>query len=132
MLYPNTIRYDARHDKMYIFSTQWIPKGTVLDRVLKNFGFGSWSRFCRQELELVSWIETVNYKTGSCNAMKTQIPDGIISDWAYDPITQTGYAALTTSGGSNLYSVDVTTGQTIGNVVVDGSNMPESMEFVYV
>jgi hypothetical protein len=112
MLYPNAIRYDARHDKLYIFSTQWILQG-------KNY-------------ELVSYIETVNPTSGSCNAIKTQIPDGIVGDWAYDAITQHAYAALATNSGNFLYTIDVTTGQVISNVLVANAYMPESMEFAYV
>jgi hypothetical protein len=107
MLYPNTIRYDAVHKQLYIFSTQWIPQG-------KNF-------------ELVYFIETLS-TSGACTSVKTQIPDGIVGDWAYDAITGNVYAAL----GNYLYTVDVKTGQVLSNVVIDNSYVPESMEFVYV
>eukprot|EP00029_Vermamoeba_vermiformis_P009048 TRINITY_DN4391_c0_g1_i1.p1 TRINITY_DN4391_c0_g1~~TRINITY_DN4391_c0_g1_i1.p1 ORF type:complete len:317 (+),score=46.08 TRINITY_DN4391_c0_g1_i1:66-1016(+) len=107
MLYPNSIRYDSVHKQLYIFSTQWIPQG-------KNW-------------ELVYYIETLS-TSGACSSVKTQIPNGIVSDWAYDAITGNVYAAF----GNYLYTLDVKTGQVLSNVVIGDSLEPESMEFVYV
>jgi hypothetical protein len=90
------------------------------------------SRCLGKNYELVSYIETVNPTSGSCNAIKTQIPDGIVGDWAYDAITQHAYAALATNSGNFLYTIDVTTGRVISNVLVANAYMPESMEFAYV
>ncbi len=84
-----------------------------------------------KNFELVSYIEKVS-PNGACSAIKTQMPDGITTDWALDPITQNLYVSLAADRDTYLYTLDVTTGQVLNNVVVADNLVPESLEFVYV
>jgi len=111
MLFPATIRYDPVAKQLYVFATEWIVRGKNVD--------------------LVYYIETLS-TTGACSAVKTQMPNGIAADWAYDPITQNVYVALAGDTANSLYTLNVKSGNVLNNVVVGDRLMPESMQFVYV
>ena len=88
-------------------------------------------RFIGNSVDFVYYIETLS-TSGACSAVKTQLPNGTVGDWAYDPITQNVYAALAGDNGNYLYTLNVQTGNVINSVPVGEGLVPESMEFVYV
>ena len=83
-----------------------------------------------KQVDVIYYIEKLS-TNGACEANQVQLPPGIVADWAYDPITQTAYAALVTNGDNYVYSIDVTTSEVIRSVDVS-RYLPESLEFAYV
>lgn len=70
---------------------------------------------------------------GTCSALKTQIPSGAVTDWAFDAVTKQLYATLaTTTSGSLIYTLDIDSGDVIDKQTVSGTLVPNTLEFAYM
>jgi hypothetical protein len=111
------------------------PPKSSLKVIFFCTGFGSASKksfYVGQDTSFSYYIQTVSLD-GTCSALQTQIPNGVVSDWAYNAISKQAYAALaTTTSGVFIFTIELASGQIIDKATVENTLVPNAMQFVYV